>query len=69
MNPYEQAAAKYRPAHTSVLFIAESPPSSDERYFYFEHVSLRDSLWVELMKAIYPIDFGVTSTERRRKTE
>lgn len=64
---YEQAAARYKPTQTTVLFIAESPPSSVDRYFYFEQVREMDSLWVELMKAIYSGDFGETSTERLRK--
>lgn len=50
---YEQAAAKYRPTKTSLLFVAEAPPSSLDRYFYFENVRGQDSLWVELLKELF----------------
>ena len=51
---YRSAAAKYRPKHVRVLFVAESPPTrrKDERarYFYFEDVEKADQLWAGLMQ-------------------
>jgi len=67
---YERAAAKYRPQKTRVLFVAEAPPSSLDRYFYFEDVKRQDSLWVELMKAVFGREnWTITQHERRRKRE
>jgi len=67
---YERAAAKYRPIKTSVLFVAEAPPSSLDRYFYFEDVRHQDSLWVELTKEVFGSEaWGNTRRERSRKRE
>ncbi len=66
---YERAAAKYRPEKTRVLFVAEAPPSSLDRYFYFEDVGRQDSLWVELMKEIFGADWRGTKDERKNKRE
>jgi len=67
---YERAAAKYRPQKTRVLFVAEAPPSSLERYFYFEDVRQQDSLWVELTKAVFGTEnWTTTRYERRWKCE
>ena len=38
-------AAKYRPTNVRLLLVAESPPSSLDRYFYFEDVSQHDGLF------------------------
>ncbi len=67
LTEYQNAAKKYVPLETKVLFIAESPPSALDRYFYFEDVREQDSLWVGLMKALYTGEFGETSKERLRK--
>jgi len=53
-NRYKLAASKYRPIRTRVLFVAEAPPSDADRYFYFETVRRHDSLWIELMKELFP---------------
>ena len=63
----QRAADRYRPAKTRVLFVAETPPSDPNRYFYFPDVPGHDALWVELMKALYPDEFGSTPLERKRK--
>jgi hypothetical protein len=62
-----QAAAKYKPGRTLVLFVAEAPPNDLERYFYFEDVKGHDWLWLALMKALFARDFGETRLERKRK--
>jgi hypothetical protein len=39
------AAARYRPSQIDLLLVAEAPPSSLDRYFYFESVREHDSLF------------------------
>ena len=63
------AAEKYVSINTNLLFIAEAPPSALERYFYFEDVQTGDSLWIELMKALYSSEFGVTAEKRSKKKD
>jgi hypothetical protein len=40
-----EAAARYKPAVIDLLLIAEAPPSSPDRYFYFPQVREHDSLF------------------------
>ena len=69
LSPYEEAAARYAPSRTRVLFVAESPPASRDRYFYYPDVREHDHLWLGLIKALYPTEFDETSEERTRKHE
>jgi hypothetical protein len=39
------AAARYKPSQIDLLLVAEAPPSSPGRYFYFENVREHDSLF------------------------
>lgn len=39
------AAAKYRPARVRLLLVAEAPPCTLDRYFYFEDVDKHDWLF------------------------
>jgi hypothetical protein len=48
-----QARNKYRPDQVKVLFIAEAPPSANDRFFYFENVKDKDSLFLHLIRGIY----------------
>jgi hypothetical protein len=66
-SDYELAAKKYKPERTCILFVAESPPSCIDRYFYFEDVTRADFLWIALMKALYPSEWERTRKERPRK--
>jgi hypothetical protein len=66
-NVYREAAAVYRPDAVRLLFVAEAPPTSVERYFYFPRVPVHDSLWIETMRAMYGAEFGETAFERGRK--
>ena len=47
------AATKYRPARIKLLLVAEAPPCTADRYFYFEEVDQHDWLfryvWQSLM--------------------
>jgi hypothetical protein len=40
-----QAAAQYKPQEVALLLVAEAPPSSLDRYFYFTDVREHDSLF------------------------
>jgi hypothetical protein len=65
---YEEAAEKYRPEKTRVLFVAAAPPECINRYFYFEDVRDHDSLWVELTKELFRDEWcGPTRSERKQK--
>src|SRR5260221_5567411 len=52
------AAEKYRPHKIDVLLIAEAPPSSPDRYFYFLDVREQDALFRYVSKSL----FGVPPT-------
>lgn len=70
MNKFEIARQKYRPGLVRVAMVAESPPRDDSgRFFYFEDVDVGDSLFLELMKALYADAHGDAKTVRRRKAE
>jgi hypothetical protein len=64
-----QAADRYKPARIKTIFVAEAPPDSADRYFYFEQIAGQDSLWVNLMRTLYPAEFGKTADERPRKAQ
>ncbi len=69
---YELHAKQYLPqGRVRVLFIAEAPPCSMDRYFYFEDVQRGDWLWIGLMKALYPQEWSGTETKfhRQRKKQ
>jgi hypothetical protein len=52
----DKAAAKYRPEVVELLLIAEAPPSSLDRYFYFAEVPDQDSLFRHIARAILAIE-------------
>lgn len=55
MDQFEYARIKYQPQSIKYLFIAETPPKTNsDRFFYFENVTERDSLFIETMKVLYP---------------
>ena len=66
-DSYESAADYFAPENTNLLFLAEAPPSSLERYFYYPNVQEHDWLWIGLMRAIYGEQFGDVYLERFRK--
>lgn len=41
----QTAAAKYKPSKIKLLLVAEAPPCTPDRYFYFEHVDQHDWLF------------------------
>lgn len=67
-NKLEVARSKYKPRKIKYLLIAEAPPEeSSNRFFYFEHVEIKDSLFLETMKVLYPDNYTDTKTVRSRK--
>ena len=58
---YKTAAQKYNPDKIKILFIAESPPFKEEgealRYFYFENLTKRDSLFRNIMQVLFPEEY------------
>jgi hypothetical protein len=50
---YSIARNKFRPSTIRTLLIAEAPPCSLDRYFYFEDVKRQDSLFLEVMGVLY----------------
>lgn len=72
MNRFEQVRLQYKPKRIKYLLVAETPPKSDsKRFFYFEKVDKQDSLFLETMKLLYPEITGHfdTKTIRRKKKE
>ena len=51
-----EARQKYKPEKVKLLFIAEAPPASLDRFFYYEDVKEKDFLFVELSKVLCKTD-------------
>lgn len=58
------AAAKYRPSRVRLLLVAEAPPCSPDRYFYFEDVERHDGLFRYVWEGMTGV-----KPERTRKRE
>jgi hypothetical protein len=67
----DAAAAKYRPEVVELLLIAEAPPSSLDRYFYFEDVRDQDSLFRHVIRAVLGLEpsRAEKASELRRLTD
>ena len=50
----EKARLKYKPDNIKYLLIAEAPPDSIERFFYFQDVRQHDYLFLGVAQALYP---------------
>ncbi len=50
----EKARHKYKPDKIKYLLIAEAPPDSVERFFYYENVHQHDYLFLGVAQALYP---------------
>ncbi len=49
------ASKLYRPDPIRLLFVAEAPPAlTSDRFFYFPAVERADTLFLEMMKVLYP---------------
>jgi hypothetical protein len=51
-----EAASRYRPKRIKLLLIAEAPPSTLDRYFYFDAVGKGDSLFRYVARGILAIE-------------
>lgn len=50
----EKARLKYKPDSVKYLLIAEAPPDSLDRFFYYENVHQHDYLFLGVAEALYP---------------
>jgi hypothetical protein len=50
----EKARVKYKPDNVKYLLIAEAPPDSLERFFYYDNVRQHDYLFLGVAEALYP---------------
>ncbi|MBK7909239.1 hypothetical protein [Candidatus Pollutiaquabacter sp.] len=50
----DNARLKYKPESVKTLLVAEAPPDSLERFFYYENVRERDYLFLGVTEALYP---------------
>jgi hypothetical protein len=56
---FEKAAKRYFPDRLRLLFIAEAPPAFKvNRFFYFTGLRDGDTLFLEMMKVLYPGEVG-----------
>jgi len=53
-NQLEKARQKYKPKIVKYLLIAEAPPDSLDRFFYYENVRQHDYLFLGITEALYP---------------
>ncbi len=64
---FEKAIREYQPEIIRYLLVAETPPKSNsKRFFYFENVDEQDSLFLETMKCLYPNDTRNVETKTIR---
>ena len=50
----EKARQKYKPQAIKYLLIAEAPPDSLDRFFYYDNVKQHDYLFLGVAQALYP---------------
>src|SRR5690606_4500931 len=50
----EEARQKYKPETVKYLLVAEAPPDSLERFFYYDNVREHDYLFLGIAEALYP---------------
>jgi hypothetical protein len=59
LERFKQAATRYLPNPLRLLFIAEAPPAFKvNRLFYFIGLRDGDTLFLEMMKVLYPAEVG-----------
>lgn len=59
LERFEEAARRYLPNPLRLLFIAEAPPAFKvNRLFYFTGLRDGDTLFLEMMKVLYPGELG-----------
>lgn len=56
---FAEANSQYKPNRLKLLFIAEAPPAYRvNRFFYFTGLKDGDTLFLEMMKVLYPVEVG-----------
>lgn len=50
----EKARLTYKPNEVKYLLIAEAPPDSIERFFYYDNVDKKDYLFLGIVQSLYP---------------
>jgi hypothetical protein len=61
---FADASRQYRPAPIRLLFIAEAPPAFRvNRFFYFSDLRNGDTLFLEMMKVLYPVLVGYSENK------
>jgi hypothetical protein len=59
LGRFRRASEQYRPEVIRLLFIAEAPPAfKANRLFYFANLTEGDTLFLEMMKVLYPSNTG-----------
>jgi len=65
---FEAARNNYLPDQIELLFIAEAPPADgDKRFFYFVPVDRGDTLFLEMVKVLYPKQAGFSESVENPK--
>jgi hypothetical protein len=62
-----RARRRFRPRRIRVLFVAEAPPADPTRFFYFENVRKGDSLFIELIRLLYPDARSLSAKDLRSR--
>lgn len=65
MMTVREAREQFRPEQVKVLFIAEAPPCAPDRFFYFTEVDRGDSLFLYVIRTVFP-DLEGTPTKQLR---
>jgi hypothetical protein len=66
LERFERAAKHYLPDPLRLLFIAEAPPAFKvNRLFYFTGLTNGDTLFLEMMKVLYPAETGYSEGASR----
>lgn len=68
LKEIERARLKYKPNIVKYLLIAEAPPDSIDRFFYYEDVKEHDYLFLGVAEALYP-ELKSDYLNTRRSTE
>ena len=74
MASYDTIREKYRPAHITLLFIAESPPpaphvQSSRQFYYTDRLRKDDRLFTNTIKALYPEAAPITEPNLEKDKE
>lgn len=68
-NIYKEAREAFKPAEVNVLFLAESPPNKPNRFFYFPGITTGDSLFLHLIREVFPELKNIETKQLRARKE